>query len=269
MAVDKIARYDWAVPGDNGRHRTVPVADLKIDHSYQRAENGDTTILAIARSFKWSAFGVLIVMERQNGALYVVDGQQRLAAVKRRGDIPAVPCHVFQSSGKEMEAQAFLDLNTSRKKVSALEKFTAAARANIDPAKSISAWMKDNGFTITKNGHTPSGIAFPGQLVRTWLRNAAMAKESLLIQRELSADKTLAVPVHLGIEYLLRAGIPVRDEIPKLISEGGKERLLGAIRNEARNSNIADGERVCGVGVLRVMNFRRKARKYRLPSETE
>jgi hypothetical protein len=266
---DKISRYDWAVPGDDGKYQCIPVADLKIDHSYQRAEVGDTTILAIARNFKWSAFGVLVVMERANGTLYVVDGQQRLAAVKRRGDIEKVPCMVFQSTGKDHEAQAFLDLNTARKKVSAHDKFIAAARANIDPAKSIAAWLRAEGFILTRNGHTESGIAFPGQLVKSWVRNEATAKEALLIQRELSADKTMAVPVHLGIDYLLRSGIPVRDEIPKLIAEGGKERLLGAIRNESRNSNVADSDRVCGIGVLSVMNYRRKNRKYRLGADSE
>lgn len=264
---DKIARYDWAVPGDDGQYRCIAISDLKIDHSYQRAEVGDDTILTIARGFKWSAFGVLVVMERANGTLYVVDGQQRLAAVKRRGDIDKVPCMVFQSTGKDHEAQAFLDLNTARRKVSALDKFVAAARANIDPAKSISAWMRAEGFTITKNGHTPCGIAFPGQLVKSWTRNEGTAKEALLIQRELSADKTMAVPVHLGIDYLLRFGIPVRDEIQKLIAEGGKERILGAIRNESRNSNVADSDRVCGIGLLSVMNYRRKNRKYRLSAD--
>lgn len=261
---DKVNRYDWALPGDDGQYRCIPVADLKIDHSYQRAEVGDQTILAIARNFKWSAFGVIIVMERASGVLYVVDGQQRLAAVKRRGDIDKVPCMVFQSGGKDHEAQAFIDLNTARTKVPAMDKFVAAARANIEPAKSISSWMRSEGFVLTKNGHTANGVAFPGQLVKTWIRNAETAKEALLIQRELSLDKTTAVPVHLGIDYLLRAGVPVRDEIPKLIAEGGKDRLLGAIRNEARNSNKNDNDKICALGVLSVMNYRRKFRKYRL-----
>lgn len=264
---DKIARYDWAMPGDDGQYRCVPVADLKIDHSYQRAEVGDQTILAIARNFKWSAFGVLIGMERSNGALYVVDGQQRLAAVKRRGDIEKVPCMVFQSGGKDHEAQAFLDLNTARKKVSAHDKFIAAARANIEPAKSISAWLRAENFVLTKNGHTASGIAFPAELARGWARNEATTREAILIQRDLSSDKTMSVPVHKGIEYLLRYGIPVRDEIPKLVAEGGKDRLLGAIRNEVRSSNINDNERVCAVGVLSVMNYRRKNKKYRLTTD--
>lgn len=266
---NKVERYDWALPGDDGKFRCVPVGDLKIDHSYQRAEVGDTNILAIARGFKWSAFGVLIVMERANGGLYVVDGQQRLAAVKRRGDIDKVPCYVFTSDGKDREAQAFIDLNTARTKVSAMDKFIAAARANLEPAKSISSWLRSEEFTLTKNGHTAGGISFPGHLVRTWMQDAEAAKQSLLIQRELSLDKTMAVPIHLGINYLLRAGIPVRDEIPKLIAEGGKDRLLGAIRNESRNSNVADNGKVCALGILTVVNYRRKNRKYRLPSDGE
>jgi rhodanese-related sulfurtransferase len=46
---DKIARYDWAVPGDDGQYRCIAISDLKIDHSYQRAEVGDDTILTSAR----------------------------------------------------------------------------------------------------------------------------------------------------------------------------------------------------------------------------
>jgi hypothetical protein len=98
----KIERYDWALPGDDGQFRCVPVHELKVDHSYQREQVSDSTILKIARDFSWSMFGVLIVMERTNGNLYVVDGQQRLAACIRRGDIEKAPCSSLRSDSAKI-----------------------------------------------------------------------------------------------------------------------------------------------------------------------
>jgi hypothetical protein len=265
----KIERYDWALPGDDGQFRCVPVHELKVDHSYQREQVSDSTILKIARDFSWSMFGVLIVMERTNGNLYVVDGQQRLAACIRRGDIEKAPCYVFKSDGKDHEARAFLGLNTARTKVSAVDKFNAAARANLQPMREISSWLGVRNLRVTKNGNISDGIAFPAKLVETWDKNADDAKEAILIQREISPGQPLVSPIHLGIAYLLNAGIPVRDEIHKIISEGGKERLLGAIRNEMHLNNANDSTLVCARGVLAVINFRRKTRKYSLAREVQ
>jgi len=262
---NKVERYDWALPGDSGQFRCIPVGDLKIDHSYQRQQVGDGTVIKIARDFSWSMFGVLIAMERANGNLYVVDGQQRLAASIRRGDIDKVPCYVFKSDGKDHEARAFLGLNTSRTKVSAVDKFIAAARANIQPMKEISVWLASHDLQVTKNGNIDYGIAFPAKLAETWARNPDTAKDAILIQREISPKEPLVSPIHLGIAYLLNSGIPVRDEIQKIISEGGKERLLGAIRNEMHLNNSNDSTLICARGVLAVINFRRKSRKYSFP----
>lgn len=36
--VNKVERYDWVKPGDNGLQCKVAVDDVKIDHAYQRHE---------------------------------------------------------------------------------------------------------------------------------------------------------------------------------------------------------------------------------------
>ena len=161
---------------------------VKLDHTYQRKEVSEDNTLRIAQNFNWLGCATLTVMRRETGELYVVDGQQRLCAMRLRGDITHAPCKVFKSRGRDAEAFAFLMLNTHRKPVQACDKFVAGARANILPYSEIADWLRPNKLYV-KAGNVPNGIAFPTTVIQTYNWDSPAAKRALLLQRRLVPER--------------------------------------------------------------------------------
>lgn len=108
-----------------GVFMTIPVVDLKIDSEYQRSLTGHR-VDRIKDNWSWIACGVITVALRGSGsgAYYVVDGQHRVAAAER-ASITELPCLVFESLSHIDEAQGFIDVNTSRKAMSVVDKYRA------------------------------------------------------------------------------------------------------------------------------------------------
>ena len=252
----KSDRYNWALPGDKGRHARIAVADLKVDHSYQRPEVSDGNTIAIARAFSWVAFGVIVVMQRANGDYYIVDGQQRWLAALRREDIRDVPCIVFQSEGRDHEAKAFLSLNVRRINVRAVVKFLASVKAKLNPETEISEWLATQGLAIASSGRDVDGIDFPTLLLRTYKIDAQSAKNAVIIQRAINGTEPLHGRCHQGLFWLIHGGIKVNDYVPKIRGLGGRSAMLRAIQAVAIETNAAASPRVCGVGILRLINHK-------------
>jgi hypothetical protein len=138
---------------------------LKIDESYQRsldAANSITLIRRIATFWDWGLCQPLYVARRSDGALYVVDGQHRLAAARLRGDIWQLPCVVRSFESAEQEAAAFVALNQERRPLSKLQIFKAAIAAGDFEASQIVLAVKDAGLSIAST--TNLETATPGAL---------------------------------------------------------------------------------------------------------
>lgn len=93
------------------RKLIVPVTD------YQRDESQGRIASDIAVRFDKVAFGVLLVIKRENGELAVADGGTRLSAANRRNDITTVPCIVFSGLTDKQESEVFLRVNVTRRKL--------------------------------------------------------------------------------------------------------------------------------------------------------
>ena len=262
--VDKVERYDWVKPGDNGRQCMVSVDELKVDHAYQRPEVSDQNTLALARGFSWEAFNSIVVMERANGDKYVVDGQQRLLAARRRGDIRKVPCVLFKSDGREHEARAFIALNIRRVKVPSVAKFNASVRAALNPEKQIAEWLGTLGLSVMDDGKSMNGVCFPAHLIRTWNMNAECCKRAVKIQRDVNGTEPLHSACHNGIFWLLTNGINVEEHTDKLRCLGGRSAMLRSIKTVEIETNTKANMRICGIGVLRQINYKRSRNKIAL-----
>lgn len=108
-----------------GVFMTIPVVDLKIDSEYQRSLTGHR-VDRIKDNWSWIACGVITVALRGSGSgnYFVVDGQHRVAAAER-ANIAELPCLVFESLSHVDEAKGFIDVNTSRKAMSVVDKYRA------------------------------------------------------------------------------------------------------------------------------------------------
>jgi hypothetical protein len=263
--MNKADQYGWVKPGDKGRQCKVEVDVLNIDYAYQRPEVSTKNTLAIASKFNWVAFNSIVVMERANGEKYVVDGQQRLLAARRRGDIREVPCMLFKSDGPEHEAIAFISLNVRRTNVPAVAKFKAKVSAGENPETQISEWLATQGLAVTEDGKSMNGLDFPTCLISCWNINEDACKKAVYIQRVVNGTEPLHSTVHKGFFWLLHNGINVYEHSDKLISLGGRAAILRSVKTLEIESGEKASMRGCGMGVLRLVNRGRRARKILVP----
>jgi hypothetical protein len=260
--VDKVKRYDWAKPGDTGVLRKVNEADLLIDHSYQRSEVAAANTLYMARNFQWSAFGCIVVMQRDNGEYYIVDGQQRVLAMRHRGDMAGrkVPCVVFKSDGPLHEAAAFIDLNTRRRPVRSVDKFNACVMAGVEPETSINNWLKGIGMTVA-NSHKNTNsrlIDFPTSLVQHWNKDIEATKSAIQAQFLINNGESLHSAIHKGLWYLFHFNVDVFAHVPTIRSAGGKIAILQAIKGLRIELGTGETACLCGRAILSIINRRKR-----------
>lgn len=109
-----------------------PLGDLHLDDSYQRSIDigpSQKLVRKIAVNWDWGLCQPLIVAKRDDGSLWVVDGQHRLAAARLRPDIYDLPCVVVHSAAASDEAAMFVALNQQRRPLTALDLFRASLEA--------------------------------------------------------------------------------------------------------------------------------------------
>lgn len=124
---------------------------LLIDDNYQRSletESSQTLVRRIAVSWDWGLCQPLFVARRDDGGLYVVDGQHRLAAAVLRGDIAQLPCVVSHFDSATREAAAFVALNQQRRPLTALDLFKAALAAGDAEAMKVKAALDLAGLRL-------------------------------------------------------------------------------------------------------------------------
>jgi hypothetical protein len=245
-----------------GREETVELATLNIDKLYQRGERRG--VKAIAANFNPMAAGVLYAARRHNGTLWVVDGQQRLAAMTIL-NITHWKVHVFNSTGPEQEAAVFTILNGNRKHLTGLELFHARLAAGDETARGVMQAMEDYGYKIGCNdrSHSPDNVSAIGTIYQvasrkdgvdivrrafclirrcwpgcheatqsiflrgllTFLSLAENVKEELLVRR------MTAVPVQkIMQDARSRTGCGLSKAISRVIAEHYNKRLLGKSR---------------------------------------
>lgn len=136
--LSKVERYGWKTAEGMGVMRLIDKRELRVDHVYQRDENNEDKILAMARNWSWLACGALIVGHR-SGLYYVIDGQNRWAASMKRQDIANLPCVVFEVADVADEARGFLAANTLRKGLSSVDRLKPRKVAG----SCTSGWCRD------------------------------------------------------------------------------------------------------------------------------
>lgn len=131
--------------------RIVDIDAVNFDRSYQRDLKRKHKV--IAREFDEEALGLPLVAERADGTLWVVDGQQRIAALKLvgRGRFRA---EVFASQGPEHEARVFKLVNLNRTRLSAQEEMKSLLASQDPEAVSIRQVVETCGYrlSLSKSG---------------------------------------------------------------------------------------------------------------------
>jgi hypothetical protein len=137
----------------------VPVDRLQIDETYQRSiaeTKAQQLIQRIARAWDWRLFQPLSVARRADGALFVIDGQHRLAAARLRTDLPHLPCLISNFDGVEEEASAFAAMNRQRRAMSKLETYRAELAAGEPRVMLAHRLIERAGLKLARHTNTAS-----------------------------------------------------------------------------------------------------------------
>ena len=127
----------------------LPIAKLKYDKRIQRTINMRKVREMADRGLSVAALGVIIVNLREDGEIYVIDGQHRLELLKRLGHDVA-PCMVHYGLSLEQEAKAFVDLSQYNSKLSATQVFHRKLIYNDSDAVKIRNVLNSYGLEVSK-----------------------------------------------------------------------------------------------------------------------
>jgi hypothetical protein len=122
--------------------------DLIVDSSYQREIN-KIKVANIIKNYNPNAIGVVTLSIRENGDLYIIDGQHRVEALKQLGfgsnDINAI---VFFDLTIQDEAQLFVIMNESRTKPKKSDLYKASIKSGDNDLIELNNMLNRNNVTV-------------------------------------------------------------------------------------------------------------------------
>ena len=254
--VDKVQRYNWVTKGAPGDFQWIDKTIIQVDPSYQRSDVSKQKISVITQSWSWIACGVITIANR-NGTFWAIDGQHRVLASLRRSDISKLPCIVFETTGSEQEARGFLEVNTSRRPVTAKQKHKAMVTAGDVDATYVQEQLSKLGLSSTKDD-TSAGYfnSF------AWaMKTVAESRETFKAVIELAAeichrdDEPIPQVLLYGFTYLHchHAGGITEKRICERIRLKGPLKLKMAAKRSALLA-AAGGAKVWARGILDEIN---------------
>lgn len=107
----------------------LPLIALRIDRTYQR--DTKSIVNTIAAAYDMALAGYIVVSRRNDGGLWIIDGQQRAAGARKAGETEML-ARVFEGLDVQTEAQYHDTLNNTQPQTTH-ERFKAAYVAG-DPA---------------------------------------------------------------------------------------------------------------------------------------
>ena len=267
--IAKVERYKWTVKDEPGRLMHIHKGKLLIDHSYQRSEITDHKTLSFASAWSWVACGTISVAKR-GGDFYVIDGQHRVLASLRRSDIDTLPCIVFESTGIESEADAFLTLNSSREALRAVDRLRAMVRKGDPIAIKVQRMIEASGRSPSTSP-SPKTIACIGTLLRIAAKRPKILDSIWPVITDVCTDYSIDARLVEGLAYVeqnMQEGFSISNtRFKNRLVQIGPASLIDGV-NRASSLYSKGGPRVWAVGIIETLNKGLKS-KFKLRESDE
>lgn len=240
----------------------LDINKLVIDTSYQRtttSKRSKNNIVKITENFAWSRFAPLIVNDNGNNTYNVIDGQHRLEACKRLGDIKSVPCYIVPPQSVSAQAVDFAQTNTNRVIVNNFEVFKAKVAAGDADFIQVKKFLDGYGLEVSPSG-APSD-------------NPNIVYTFATLKKLLKADRQsdLAYAVDIIIQTFPNIGNRFRGELitylsnahQKLGNKLNRQALVNALRSfgspaliisRAKNARVLDPSQPLIKHLSRIIN---------------
>jgi hypothetical protein len=154
----------------------IPVAQLKMDMSYQR-EFAETLVGRIVSRFDFNKYEPITVNARSSKDYYIVDGGHRKEAARRLG-IETLTCRVIKISPDD-EAGYFIDLNRQRRWVTPVQHFKAELRNGNPAAIEINRILESRGLRVASS-HSPQTVSCTGTLHKVYAKRGAIGLQRVM-----------------------------------------------------------------------------------------
>lgn len=243
--VDKVGRYWGPIEDKKGMLMWIHKRDLHVDAVYQR-DAGDDKVSKITKSFSWVSCGVIKVSIR-DGKYWVIDGQHRVLAAKRRSDIDELPCIVFICASEEQEANGFLASNVEVKPMPAIAKHKAGIVAKKPECIVVQEMFDKLGLRPLKSGSGVGGVRCMAWCHKKAKENPDLFRLVIQLVGEMTIKDNLPVFESLlaGI-WMMHRRLKNGLNDPRLVArlrQIGAERLLDAcdraeFRRERRGADV-------------------------------
>lgn len=253
QGVDKIKRYGWEIKDGIGELKFLHKDVLQIHPAYQR-EAMMRKVIEIASCWSWVGAGAIVVGER-TGEFWVIDGQHRVLAAKRRSDITQLPCVVFKTEGIKQEAIAFLDLNAGRKPVTSIGKFKAMIAAGDEHACAVKNILDAYGVSIKKTAFKPGEFKAVSWAIKRAKEDVDKFDLIVSVALELSTDIYLQEMLLDGLWYInenVPNGISDKRLYDRLLAIGARRLIESA--KKASAYFVKGGSKVWAIGMIEEVN---------------
>jgi len=150
----KNTKVKHSKPRNGLRTEWIPVSRIETPEEYQRALKSKWK--SYGGEWSWRACGMLTVSLR-NGRYYIVDGLQRLSAIRAMGEEFA-PCTIVECQSVQDEANLFCQCNIDRTQLNGIEKFWAGVESNARNYAVVRDCIEANGFWVQRTGHDQPGV---------------------------------------------------------------------------------------------------------------
>ena len=243
--------------GSPGQLKWIDKSHIVVCADYQRSKPSPNTIKSIRKNWNWLAFGALMVAER-DGVFYVVDGQHRLLAAMQEPGVQKVPCVVYPTHSIAIEAKSFLEANTSRVTVSAIDKYKAGLAA-LDPvALNMKAVLEELGIVLVENPKEFRQTCVVSAITRQIKTNVASCESALsvAIDATRSENSPIRETIFGGLCYLennLQTGSITDERFRSKVATIGATALHRAALNTAVSLE-SGGNTSWGRGILNLVN---------------
>ena len=201
----------------------VPLEELSVDYSYQRACINKAVVEDICRNFDVRLMRPIKV---SINSMCILDGQHTAMACVRR-NIKEVPVVLLDSSSVKEDAELFVKFNNKVNKVNAVDLFHARIAKGDPVAVAIDALLKDRGIIPVRGAgavsHGIQGVATLCDYAEKnmdWARNALIAVDKLCCEH----NQNLSVDIFKGMFWLYEHGVDVLKHIDRTCARLDKTR---------------------------------------------
>lgn len=146
------------------RYVLIPIDRLEFDYSYQRKSDLQRQS-RMAHDWQPDLCGALVVNRRNDGRIFVIDGQQRVGAMRMISNRPETTlAQLFENLSVEQEAILFKELDTRRQGLTQGAIFQALVTAGDPAALEILKCATDAGLTMNPNSSAPNNLRAFGDI---------------------------------------------------------------------------------------------------------